>query len=238
MEWITTSAVDNYFQGQSVNSQNLIDKYITRAILKLNELTCNALAPFQDGTVTGIVAGDGMTLNLPAWFTSVDSVSTQEGEELSEDMWSFTPTTQEIGPDGLTGSRYGKTILLKTEYNTGDTLSVEGSYGFDYLPVAIQNAIIALMGAYDSRESGNDYIKSKSIEDVHVSADVPTDKDPTAMILETQQSVVDYWSLCPDKNNLGSLAYPRKKCRPPYFLGSEERHYLRRGGNHVVGSVG
>lgn len=238
MDWITTSDVDNYFQGQSINSQSLLDKYFSTALLKLNQLTCNALVPFHDGTVTGIVAGDGVTVNLPAWFTDVYSVSTQDGEELSEDMWSFNRNTQEIGPNGPTGSQYGKTIMLKTEYNTGDTLSVGGSYGFDSLPVAIRNAIIALMGAYSSRESGDDYVKSKSIEDVHVSADVPTDKDPTTMILETQQSVVEYWSLCPDKNNLGSLAYPKKKCRPPYFLGSEERHYLRRGGNHVIGSVG
>lgn len=232
--WMEQSDVTKYL-GDNQDPQTIIDKFYGVALAKLNELTCNALVPEGNATRPAIVQGDGTTLKLEAWYSGVTRVVTADGKELPHELWAFTPTVGVTGPDGRMGTTYGSTVELKEEFSTGDVMSVDGTYGFVDLPSTLKHALLAFMGAYMSRESGQDTIRSKSIEDVSVSTESRTDRTPEEIALETQQPTVDLWSLCDDKYNLGELSFPTKITRYPYYYGYEDRNMG--GGQNAIGNV-
>lgn len=230
MAWLTADDLKTRF-GDSIGD---IERYYPVAFAKLNALTCNAINIESNADATGVVGGDGVTVRLPDWYTSVSKVTTSDGKTINPDMWTFTATTSDDTISADDETKYGNTLMLADERNTGEMLTVSGHHGFATLPMELKNVIMSLMAAYQNRADGTDRIKSKSIEDVSVSQDSQSAQTPESIAMETGQPLVDKWSLCTDKYYLGELGYPSKKWNPPYYVGSEERL----GGNHhVIGSV-
>lgn len=230
MAWLTDEELKERF-GDSADD---IGQYYSVALAKLNALTCNAVNVESNADVTAVVGGDGLTVQLPDWFTSVSKVATSDGQTINADMWTFNATTSDDSLKASDETKYGSTLRLADERNTGEVLTVSGHHGFTALPAELKNVMMALMNAYKNRADGSDRIKSKSIEDVSVSQDSTSAQTPESVAMETSQPLVDKWSLCTDKYHIGALGYPSQHWQPPYYIGSEDRL----GGNHhAIGSV-
>lgn len=230
MAWIEQDELTKRF-GDSADS---IAQYYPIAVAKLNALTCNALTDRSTSDTTGIVDGDGMTVRLSAWFTSVTQIATSSGKVIDKSLWSFNPNVTSDNLNDEDNEQFGNIIKLSTEYNTGEVFTVSGEHGFQPLPEELKNVLMALMSAYQNRADGTDQITSKSIEDVSVSQDSRSAETPESIALETNQPLVDKWSLCVDKYHIGTLSYPSKRWEPPYYIGSEERSG---GSQHAIGHV-
>lgn len=214
------------------DGDKLLDKYFSEAVQSVNAMTCGALTPETTGSVSCSVADDGLTVKLPKWFSQVSSVSDSSGRQLE---FTFTPSVYDISPHDGEDPKYGNELRLKTKAENEAIMTVSGIYGFNAIPSTLKHLIAGLMGAYDGRQSGEDAIKSKSIEDVSVTSDTKTGQTPEQVVMDSQSGTVDKWSLCDDKYRLGTLAYPDKRPSYPYYVNPAD---LGGGSNVSIGSVG
>lgn len=202
-----------------VDGPRLLASRFSSALASLNRLLCDAVQPARQMTVAGIVAGDGITVHLYHWATIVDTVTDSKGRDLA---FTFTPTVSEITPDGSDSTMYGSTLVLDSERDTGDTVQVAGTFGFDTLPMALKSTLVSFMLAQDAHISGDHDVTSKSIEDVSESrADHSTDS-PLRLPVDTDYDVLRQWALCDDFARLGMLDYPKPHHELPYWLTDAE----------------
>ena len=212
-----------------LDGKNLIRNYLQNAVVRLNDLTCGAVATHLTGEQIGIVQEDGVSVLLPSWFSTVTKVM----DGARELAFTFTPTVGDMQTEeSIVPTAYGRVVTLSTSnYGYGRTVSVSGEYGFTTLPDSLKNALIALMSAFSDRDSGTDYITSKSIEDVKVDR-TATEKltlSPEESALQSIQGIVDMWSLCTDKYHLGTLSFPHKLDNAPYWVNEADYPRAARG---------
>lgn len=193
----------------------LLDKFFAPAFEAFQKLTCDAYTQQTVGEFTGIVGADGLTVHLPYWSSEITSVTTLDNKTLT---YTFTPNVGDVTADDITSIRYAKTLTLDAEHDTGTVLKVSGTYGFDNIPDSIKQPLVVIMLAYQNRSSGDDYVTSKSIEDVNVSISDHSKESPLALPLSVYQAQIDKWSLCPTIYGSGLLAYPRKRMELPYWI--------------------
>lgn len=225
---IESSTVQRY-TPEGTNTDDLITRFLTPALAILNEVTCNAITSESTGSVPGIVQGDGITITIPAWATSVQTVSLA-GRELA---FTFMPNRYDLLADGSTGTHYGNTLTLNSEQNTGTIVDVTCTHGFNPLPDSLVNTLTGIMLALQTRLDGTDRITSKSIEDVSVSISDRSNEKPAEIPLDVFAAAADLWSLCEAKPNTGMLGFPRKHYELPYWLPGSDIW----GGDNAYGSV-
>lgn len=221
MAWLTKEEIQDRFPDTSAE----IEQYYPAALSKLNEMTCNALIDESTTDSTGVVGGDGLTVSLPGWFSEITAVAGSDGKPLRPDMWQFDPTNKDESVNASSNIRYGKKLTLLDERNTGEVLTISGTYGFRTLPDELKNVLYAIMSAYMSRANGEDGVTNKSIEDVTVSQDSKSDRTPEAIAMDTQFPIANKWTVCEDKHSLGDLAFPKKRYQRPYYVGAEEAEW-------------
>lgn len=231
MAILDKDTVDKYLDRDDGNT--LISRYLNEALASINNLTCNAVTypAVSQSELTGIVGDDGYTVRVSAWVSHVYSVTDSHGKSLG---WNFSPAISDLDKQGNMGTKYGHSLILTDRRSQGETLTVTCDYGFDTLPSSLAHALIVMMGALEGRQTGSDAIKSKSIEDVSVTADTKTGQTPEQIAMSSMQSTIAKWTLCDDPYRLGVLAYPDPQPSYPYYLSAGD---LGGGPNHVIGSV-
>lgn len=226
---LTAQEVNDYLGRE--DGDKLLEQYFSEAVDTFNRLTCGAFSPDLVIDAAGLVGDDGKTVRLPNWFRDINSVSDEIGASLE---YKFTATVSDTLANGDMSQSYGKTLILEKQKTPGTVVTVNGYSGFEEVPPSIKHCLCALMKSSADRVSGEDAIKSKSIEDVNVSTDTKSGESPVQIALDTHQGVIDKWSLCQDKYNLGDLAYPDKLPSYPYFASPAE---LGGGSSVSIGRV-
>ena len=194
----------------------LAAKWLPTVLPVVSNILCGAMVAEKTGEGEGIVQADGVTVELCAWYSVVQSV--KHGAE--EVAYTFTPTNGDIDyVTGLIKTPYGHTLTLDAKLEPGTVLTVQGTYGFKTIPESLQALLASMIRGLEDASTGADRITSKSIEDVSVSYDRDTTTPVLAKTVESFASVIDMWALCDKPLGVGRLAMPRTLPPVPYWVG-------------------
>ena len=170
----------------------LAAKWLPTVLPVVSNILCGAMVAEKTGESEGIVQADGVTVELGAWYSAVQSVK-HSGEDAA---YTFAPETGDIDyVTGLIKTPYGHTLTLAEKLEPGTVLTIQGA------------------------STGADRITSKSIEDVSVSYQRDTTTPVLAKTVESFASVIGLWALCDKPLGVGRLAMPRTIPAVPYWVG-------------------
>lgn len=193
----------------------LAAKWLPTVLPVVSSILCGAMVAEKTGEGGGIVQADGVTVELGAWYSTVQSVK-HGGEEVA---YTFAPNTGDIDyVTGLIKTPYGHTLTLGEKLDPGTVLTIQGAYGFKIIPESMQALLASMIRGLEDASTGADRITSKSIEDVSVSYQ----RDTTPVLKKTVDSfasVIDMWALCDKPLGVGQLAMPRPMPSVPYWVG-------------------
>lgn len=191
-------------------------KWLPTVLPVVSNILCGAMVAEKTGESEGIVQADGLTVELGAWYSVVQSVK-HDGEEVA---YTFAPNTGDIDyVTGLTKTPYGHTLTLGEKLNPGTVLTLQGAYGFKIIPESMQALLASMIRGLEDASTGADRITSKSIEDVSVSYQRDTTTPVLRKTVDSFASVIDMWALCAKPLGVGQLAMPRPMPSVPYWLG-------------------
>ena len=194
----------------------LARKWLPTVLPVVGSILCGAMVAEKTGEGEGIVQADGVTVELGAWYSLVQSV--KHGAE--EVAYTFAPDTGDIDyVTGLIKTPYGHTLTLETKFEPGTVLTIQGIYGFETIPESMQALLASMIRGLEDASTGADRITSKSIEDVSVSYQRDTTTPVLKKTVESFASVTGMWALCDKPLGVGRLAMPRTLPSVPYWLG-------------------
>ena len=194
----------------------LARKWLPTVLPVVSNILCGAMVVEKTGDGEGIVQADGMTVELGAWYSVVQSVK----HAVEEVAYTFAPDNGDIDyVTGLIETPYGHTLTLKTKLEPGTVLTIQGTYGFKTIPESMQALIASMIRGLEDSSTGADRITSKSIEDVSVSYQRDTTTPVLAKTVESFASVIGIWTLCEKPLGVGKLAMPRTLPSVPYWVG-------------------
>lgn len=194
----------------------LARKWLPTVLPVVQRLLCGAMVAKTTGEGEGIVQADGVTVELGAWYSAVQSVKCA-GQEVA---YTFSPDTGDIEyVTGLITTAYGHTLTLNAKLEPGTVLTIQGTYGFCTIPESLQALLASMIHTLEDASTGADRITSKSIEDVSVSYQRDTTTPVLAKTVESFASVIGMWSLCDKPIGAGQLAMPRTLPSVPYWVG-------------------
>ena len=194
----------------------LARKWLPTVLPVVSNILCGSMIAEKTGECEGIVQADGVTVELGAWYSVVQSVKHGGGEV----AYTFTPDNGDIDyVTGLVETPYGHTLTLNTKLESGTVLTIQGTYGFKTIPESLQALLASTIHGLEDASTGADRITSKSIEDVSVSYQRDTTANAIAKSVESFASVIDMWTLCDKPLGVGQLAMPRTLPQVPYWVG-------------------
>lgn len=194
----------------------LATKWLPTVLPAVQRLLCGAMVAKTTGEGEGIVQADGVTVELGAWYSVVQSVK-HGGEEVA---CMFAPDNGDIDyVTGLLPEAYGHTLKLHRKLEPGAVLTIQGTYGFKTIPESLQALLASMIRGLEDASTGADRITSKSIEDVSVSYQRDTTTPVLAKTIESFASVIGIWTLCDKPLGVGQLAMPRTLPSVPYWVG-------------------
>lgn len=194
----------------------LVAKWLPTVLPVVSNILCGAMVAEKTGEGEGIVQADGLTVELGAWYSTVQSVK-HGGEEVA---YTFAPNTGDIDyVTGLTKTPYGHTLTLGEKLDPGTVLTIQGTYGFKTIPESLQALLASMIRGLEDASTGADRITSKSIEDVSVSYQRDTTTPVLKKSVESFASVIGIWALCDKPLGVGRLAMPRPMTNVPYWVG-------------------
>jgi len=194
----------------------LAAKWLPTVLPVVSNILCGAMVAEKTGEGEGIVQADGVTVELGAWYSTVQSVK-HGGEEVA---YTFAPNTGDIDyVTGLTKTPYGHTLTLGEKLDPGTVLTLQGVYGFKIIPESMQALLASMIRGLEDASTGADRITSKSIEDVSVSYQRDTTTPVLRKTVDSFASVIDMWALCDKPLGVGQLAMPRPLPAVPYWIG-------------------
>lgn len=194
----------------------LATKWLPTVLPVVSNILCGSMVAEKTGESGGIVQEDGLTVELGAWYSVVQSVK-HGGEEVA---YTFAPDTGDIDyVTGLIKTPYGHTLTLGEKLDPGTVLTIQGVYGFKTIPESMQALLASMIRGLEDASTGADRITSKSIEDVSVSYQRDTATPVLRKTVDSFASVIDMWALCAKPLGVGQLAMPRPMPSVPYWLG-------------------
>lgn len=194
----------------------LAAKWLPTVLPVVSNILCGSMVAEKTGEGEGIVQEDGMTVELGAWYSTVQSVK-HGGEEVA---YTFAPDTGDIDyVTGLIKTPYGHTLTLGEKLDPGTVLTIQGVYGFKIIPESMQALLASMIRGLEDASTGADRITSKSIEDVSVSYQRDTTTPILRKTVDSFASVIDMWALCDKPLGVGRLAMPRPMTSVPYWVG-------------------
>lgn len=194
----------------------LAAKWLPTVLPVVSNILCGSMVAEKTGEGEGIVQEDGLTVELGAWYSTVQSVK-HGGEEVA---YTFAPDTGDIDyVTGLIKTPYGHTLTLGEKLDPGTVLTIQGVYGFKTIPESMQALLASMIRGLEDASTGADRITSKSIEDVSVSYQRDTTTPVLRKTVDSFASVIDMWALCAKPLGVGRLAMPRPMTSVPYWVG-------------------
>lgn len=194
----------------------LAAKWLPTVLPVVSNILCGAMVAEKTGEGAGIVQADGLTVELGAWYSTVQSVK-HGGEEVA---YTFAPDTGDIDyVTGLVKTPYGHTLTLGEKLDHGTVLTIQGVYGFKTIPESLQALLASMIRGLEDSSTGADRITSKSIEDVSVSYQRDTTTPVLRKTVDSFASVIGMWALCDKPLGVGRLAMPRPLPSVPYWVG-------------------
>lgn len=195
--------------------------FLPGALKALAKYTCDAFESETAGVnVVGYVGYDGVTVQLPHWFSTVEKARIG-----SKDVaYTFTPDHTLYGEDGAITGRYGRVLTLSGKpVAAGTMVYVDGTHGFADYPYAVKAFIARLIVELSKADNGDNRVKTKAIEDVSVTyTDGSTTLTPFGRALQGFQSLLDDWRLCDGWSVLGMVDTPHPCLKRPYWMGEAE----------------
>jgi hypothetical protein len=191
-------------------------KWLPTILPALQKLLCGAMVSQATGVNPAIVSEDGQTIALTAWYSSIARVTVND----TTIAFTFNPTTGDMDyTTGQVEQMYGNTLTLDTKLEPGTVVTVEGTYGFEILPISLQAVVSGMVSAMQRHADETDIITSKSIEDVSVSYQRNTATDTLTQAIQPYLTVINMWSLCEKPLGVGGIATPNTLPVVPYWIG-------------------